>query len=111
MLDWTRISELQNDLGEDGFAEMAVMFLDEIEQALHGLPGARADPVRLAETLHMIKGCALNVGLGAVASHAAQLEHQTPSATGLDQDFQALQQKFFASRREFLSHFDPGMVA
>lgn len=110
MLDWTRISELQNDLGEDGFAELAVMFLDEIEQALDGLPGV-SDPVMLAETLHMIKGCALNLGLGTVANCAAQLEQQAAGATGLEQELLALQEKFLASRQEFLSHFDPGMVA
>jgi hypothetical protein len=45
MIDWKRVEELKEEIGADGFAEVADMFLDEAEGAVQalvaGLPPTR----------------------------------------------------------------------
>lgn len=85
MIDWKRVEELKEEIGADGFAEVADMFLEEAEGAvrtlLGGLPANEVE-----EQLHFLKGSALNLGLSdlaaicqdgerkAAAGHAAQID-------------------------------------
>lgn len=110
MLDWTRISELQDDLGEDGFAEMSELFLQEIATILDQLIPESAVTTWESQ-LHMIKGCALNMGLGALAGYAAQLEQNAHQTLAWDAEIVRLRDLFADSRQEFLSHFDPMAAA
>lgn len=61
MIDWARVDELRRDIGDDGFAEVVDLFLDEVEEVVMRLQ-ARPDPARLEEDLHFLKGCAWNLG-------------------------------------------------
>lgn len=61
MIDWVRVDELRHDIGDDGFAEVVELFLDEVEEVVMRLQ-ARPDPARLEEDLHFLKGCAWNLG-------------------------------------------------
>lgn len=63
VIDWGRVAELREDFGEDGFAEVADLFLVEVEEAVAALPGED-----LAGALHFIKGCALNLGFVELAA-------------------------------------------
>ena len=70
-IDWARVAELLNDIGEEDFAEVAGLFLEEIADAAEVL-----DPTAppLAERLHGLKGSALNLGFAKLAGLAAQGE-------------------------------------
>lgn len=62
MIDWKRVEELRIEIGTDGFAEVADMFLEEAEVAVQALTTA----IRINEVetqLHSLKGSALNLGL------------------------------------------------
>ena len=37
MIDWKRVAELKEEIGADGFVEVADMFLDEAEGAVRAL--------------------------------------------------------------------------
>ena len=41
MIDWTRAGELRSEIGDDGFAEVVELFLDEVEDVVMRL---RATP-------------------------------------------------------------------
>lgn len=61
MIDWTRITDLERDLGPDSFAEVVALFLSEVDTALSGLaPGG--DRAQLGPDLHFLKGAGLNLG-------------------------------------------------
>lgn len=61
MIDWSRVEELRDEIGEDGLAEVVGLFLEEVEEALLGLN--HDDPPRtLAAQIHFLKGCAWNLG-------------------------------------------------
>ncbi|QLQ20348.1 MAG: Hpt domain-containing protein [Exiguobacterium profundum] len=64
MIDWLRMSELRDEIGQDGFDEVVDVFLEEADEVLARLI---QDPLPTQEDLHFLKGSALNLGFVAVA--------------------------------------------
>ncbi|MEM9970280.1 MAG: Hpt domain-containing protein [Pseudomonadota bacterium] len=65
MIDWDRIAELRDEVGEDDFAEVLEMFFAEVDETLAGLRGA--NDAALKNGLHFLKGAALNIGMAEVS--------------------------------------------
>jgi histidine phosphotransfer protein HptB len=61
MIDWARVNELREEIGDDGFSEVVELFLDEVEDVIRRLASA-PDPLRFEEDLHFLKGSAWNLG-------------------------------------------------
>ena len=83
MIDWKRVAELQEEIGADGFVEVADMFLDEAEGAvralLSGLP-----PAEVEGQLHFLKGSALNLGLSDLAAICQEGERKAGGGQAID---------------------------
>jgi HPt (histidine-containing phosphotransfer) domain-containing protein len=71
MIDWKRVAELREEIGTDGFAEVAEMFLEEAETAVAALTGG-LPPGEVEGQLHFLKGSALNLGLAELAAICQQ---------------------------------------
>jgi len=67
VIDWKRIEELREEIGADGFVEVADMFLEEAEEAVRALL-ADLTLEEVESQLHSLKGSALNLGLSALAA-------------------------------------------
>ena len=67
MISWDRVNELRREVGEEDFAEVVTIFLDEVETVLGRMAGA-SGPDSYREDLHFLKGSALNLGFRAVAA-------------------------------------------
>lgn len=63
LVDWSRVHELRAEIGDDGFAEVVTMFLDESDAAV-----AQAANGLTPEALHFLKGAALNLGFADLAA-------------------------------------------
>ena len=98
MLDWDRISELREDVGEDDFAEVLALFVDEVAAALDALSGN--DRGGLAGTLHALKGSALNIGLSRVGALCLDGEARLRTDPSAPIDIAAIRAAFDASRAE-----------
>lgn len=61
MIDWDRVNELRDEIGEEDFAEVAEIFLEEVDEAIAQLPSVTGAPA-LADAFHFLKGSALNLG-------------------------------------------------
>ncbi|MCH8465567.1 MAG: Hpt domain-containing protein [Roseinatronobacter sp.] len=61
MIDWSRVSELYEDFGEDEFSEIIDVFLEEGVEGLEQLSFAQSDAQNMA-AFHFLKGAALNLG-------------------------------------------------
>ncbi len=59
MIDWTRVTELSDEVGAEDFEEVVELFLEEVEAAIHDLKAGTPD---LEAKLHFLKGSALNLG-------------------------------------------------
>ncbi|TVP73459.1 MAG: hypothetical protein EA339_03310 [Rhodobacteraceae bacterium] len=73
MINWARVAELYTDFGEDGFAEIVDVFLEEMTESLGRLANATDDKALEAE-FHFLKGAALNVGFDEMARICAEGE-------------------------------------
>lgn len=69
MIDWTRIDDLKEELGEEDFEEVFEIFLDEVQESVDSLD---ADPsgAALEAILHSVKGNAVTVGFSKLAELA-----------------------------------------
>ncbi|MEL7252662.1 MAG: Hpt domain-containing protein [Pseudomonadota bacterium] len=66
MIDWDRVNQLKDEIGEEDFQEVVDMFLDEMNEEVDSLtPGMGAQD--LEAKLHFLKGAALNLGFSAFA--------------------------------------------
>ena len=73
MIDWKRVEELREEIGADGFVEVADMFLDEAEGAVRALV-AGLPAQEIEGQLHFLKGSALTLGLDPLADLCRQCE-------------------------------------
>ena len=66
MIDWKRVKDLRDEIGEDDFLEVVAMFLEETDEVVVQLDTA-PDVASIEGQLHFLKGSALNVGLAELA--------------------------------------------
>ena len=92
MVNWDRISELREEVGEDDLAEVITLFCEEVEEVLSTLDTAPA--AELPGRLHFLKGSASNIGFEAVSlrcqSEEARLKqdpHASPNISGIRDDY------------------------
>ncbi|MCV2892525.1 Hpt domain-containing protein [Lentibacter sp. XHP0401] len=60
MINWDKVQELREDIGEEDFSEIVDVFLEEVETELEALPGTPR--TELGASMHFLKGSALNLG-------------------------------------------------
>jgi len=96
MIDWTRVSELRQDFGEDDFAEIATMFLSEVQARLTDMQVQPSE--NPSEDFHFVKGSAANLGFETLyhACSAAEREAQADSVQNLVDIFQSSKAEFLA---------------
>ncbi|RLJ41367.1 Hpt domain-containing protein [Litoreibacter meonggei] len=80
MLNWARVNELKDDLGEDDFYEITSLFLDEVEEKLAEL--SCQTPDAFAAGLHFLKGSAANLGFESFRALCDEMEN-TPDVAQL----------------------------
>ncbi|MBL9048648.1 MAG: Hpt domain-containing protein [Tabrizicola sp.] len=101
MIDWKRVEELREEIGADGFAEVADMFLDEAEGAVcalvAGLPATEVEG-----QLHFLKGSALNLGLSDLAAICQEGERKAAAGRADEVDAAQVAAVYHASRANLL---------
>ena len=70
VVDWDRLNELRTDIGEEDFADVAVMFVAELHETLDGLTPDDAT----AADFHFLRGSAANLGFDTLVQACAQGE-------------------------------------
>lgn len=83
MIDWKRVEELREEIGADGFVEVADMFLDEAEGAVRALVSG-LPPEEVEGQLHFLKGSALNLGLSELAAICQDGERRAAARQPVD---------------------------
>jgi HPt (histidine-containing phosphotransfer) domain-containing protein len=101
MIDWKRVAELREEIGADGFAEVADMFLDEAEGAVRALMAGLA-PGEVEGQLHFLKGSALNLGLADLAAICQEGERKAAAGHGAEVDAAQVAAVYQASRDRLL---------
>lgn len=103
MIDWDQVDELRQEIGDDDFAEVIHLFLDEVEEVMTRLNSASI-PQDIEEGLHFLKGSALNLGFNRLGKICQVGERAAASGQMDNIDLAQLRQVYEASKREFLSN-------
>jgi HPt (histidine-containing phosphotransfer) domain-containing protein len=110
MIDWKRVEDLRGEIGADGFAEVADMFLEEADQAVKSLvEGLPVDEIE--GQLHFLKGSALNLGFADLASICQDGERKAAAGYGALVDLGKVAKVYQASRALLLAGLAAGPLA
>lgn len=102
MIDWTRVTELHAEIGEDGFNEILEVFLEEMNSIVGQLRDG-PEPRRLEMTLHSLRGGLLNLGFTHVSDLCQQGEAMAAKGLADQVDTVGIVQGYDASCQLFLS--------
>ncbi|MDP1669247.1 Hpt domain-containing protein [Phaeovulum sp.] len=100
MIDWERVAELRDEIGEEGFAEVLELFLDEVEAVVARL-GAK--PERLEDELHFLKGSAWNLGFAAFGAACQDGERMAAAGSGAAVNVQSVVANYASSKAAFMA--------
>jgi HPt (histidine-containing phosphotransfer) domain-containing protein len=102
VIEWERVAELREEVGEDDFAEVVDLFLDEVEGVLERL---RDTPSRetLESDLHFVKGSALTLGFADLGQVCQSGERLAAQAQYDAIDIDAVLASYAASKTEFIA--------
>jgi HPt (histidine-containing phosphotransfer) domain-containing protein len=108
MIDWARIFDLRDEIGDDGFDEVVELFLEEADEVILQLgPAMAAKPLEAG--LHFLKGAALNLGFSALAQMCQDGEKRAAGGstdlglTDIKAMYQASKSAFLAGEPDRLS--------
>ncbi|MDZ7904892.1 MAG: Hpt domain-containing protein [Cypionkella sp.] len=104
MIDWDRVHELREEIGNDEFAEVVMMFLEEADEVLARISTSAGAPV-LRDDCHFLKGAALNLGFKTLAVLC-----QTAEKRASDGDLGANLDELRACYRTSRDHLLAGMA-
>ncbi|MDD9718064.1 Hpt domain-containing protein [Dinoroseobacter sp. PD6] len=110
MIDWARVRELQDEIGAEDFGEIVEVFMEEVEAAIGALPDADKGS-ELEELMHLIKGCAWNLGFRELGKLCAAGEAAAEAGNGGSVDIDAVMQAFEAAQKVFTEGLQEQRVA
>lgn len=101
MIDWTRVNQLREEIGQDDFDEIVEIFLEEVEEEISSLRNDPA-PNTLEAKLHFLKGSALNLGFAAFSDLCKSGESAAAQGQTDEIDVASIVSSYDASKSEFL---------
>lgn len=105
-IDWARIAQLRSEIGDEDFREVADLFLEEVSETV-GRLNVSAPADTIAQDLHFLKGCALNLGFAALCDLCRQGEERAAGGRPDRVDIAAIVACFDASRKDFAAAVAP----
>lgn len=93
-VDWSRLNELRADIGEEDFADVAMLFVAELQETLENLTAADATTA----DFHFLRGSAANLGFVTLVASCSAAEAACNSGTLPDVD--AVRAAFSAALEE-----------
>lgn len=82
VVDWDRLNELRADIGEEDFADVAILFVAELHETLERLTPEGAT----AADFHFLRGSAANLGFEALLRACSTAEEACNAGTLPDVD-------------------------
>jgi histidine phosphotransfer protein HptB len=102
MINWARVRELKDEVGEESYIELQAIFLAEVEEALTRLTPCRSAG-ELETDLHFLKGSALNIGLARLAELCHYGEQAAKVGALVPEALTTIVQTYATSRDELLA--------
>ncbi len=100
MIDWGRVRELHDEIGDESFTEVFELFLEEVEAVLGHLGNCME---KLGDDLHFLKGCAWNLGFTEFGAVCQKGERQVAGGQAGEVDLATIFANYSASKTAFLA--------
>jgi len=100
MINWTRVEELQEEVGEDEFPEVLEIFLEEFEEALAALDNKPPT----APDMHFLKGSAVTLGFEDTGQLCAKAEKQVAQYDDTAPLITSIRNIYLSERAELLDN-------
>ena len=101
MIDWSRVHELRDEIGNDEFGEVVDLFIEEVDEEIDRLKGRRGMS-DLDGRLHCLKGSALNLGFSDLSALCQEGEATAAQGNADLVDIDAIVGCYDRSRAAFL---------
>jgi HPt (histidine-containing phosphotransfer) domain-containing protein len=102
MINWHRVNELKHEIGEDDFAEVAELFLEEFDEVICRLKST-PKPEQFEADMHFLKGSAMNLGFDAL-SHLCSTGEREAALGNFDAvPLSAVFETYETSKTDFLA--------
>lgn len=101
LICWKQVNTLCEEVGDDVFASVFDVFLEEVEEALGGLAQIQ-DPKQLEAALHFLRGSALSLGFNEFARLCGDGEKQAGNNELQVINLSAVKDCYEASKQEFI---------
>ncbi|WP_424941403.1 Hpt domain-containing protein [Aliiroseovarius sp. S253] len=102
MIDWSRVNELKDEIGEEDFGEVAEIFLEEVDEVIARLR-SNPDPAQFEHDMHFLKGSALNLGFQDLSEICSQNEQAAANGQGNQIQLAPVFTAYDQSKLEFLA--------
>lgn len=106
MIDWGRVNELRNEVGEEDFEEVVELFLEEVDEVIDRLR-ATPDLANLESDMHFLKGSALNLGFQSFSEICRKGERAAAMGQAKEFAINDVFQNYDTSRNLFLASHQP----
>jgi len=101
-IDWDRVQELKDEIGEDDFSDIVEIFLAEVDEKIDGLRNG-LDVSELEASLHFLKGSALNLGFEEFSSLCQRGESSASQSDYDSIDLNVILTSYSESKTEFIA--------
>ena len=104
MINWDRVMELRHEIGQEDFAEIVTLFLEEADEVVARLSPAN-DAKTMENDLHFLKGSALNLGFEEFA-RICQTGERMAANGRTDVEVDVVRATYRQSRQSFLARME-----
>lgn len=105
MIDWPRICELRDEIGNADFEDVMRLFFEEFEEALATIQSL-SDAHAVAAAVHFLKGSALNIGFEQVSTLCSALESSGTEKLSRDTEIQIIASAYHESKSAYFDEFE-----
>lgn len=99
MIDWNRIAELKEEVGEEVFPEVVALFLEEFEGAL----GTLSPAAPTTAEMHFLKGSAATLGFAQTGELCGKAETQLKTEGRCHVQVAEIISAYFGEKTELLA--------
>lgn len=102
MIDWSRVQELKDEIGEEDFGEVAEIFLEEVDEVIARLK-SNPDPSLFEDDMHFLKSSSLNLGFSGLSDVCGRNEITAAQGLGDQIDLDPVFTIYTQSKTAFLA--------
>ncbi|WP_371170181.1 Hpt domain-containing protein [Aliiroseovarius sp. 2305UL8-7] len=102
MINWDRVNELKTEIGEEDFAEVAELFLEEVEEVIARLKST-PKPALFEQDMHFLKSSSLNLGFESLSKLCGDGEREAAAGNYDAVPLTPVFQTYDASKEAFIS--------